>query len=85
MATADEIKKAYRKLAVVHHPDKGGDEEWFRNIAAAHKTLSDEDKRRRYGDFGDADGEAGDDLFSSLAEVFSSDVFKDAGIDIKLY
>ena len=33
--------------------------ELFRNVAAAHKTLPHEDKRRRYGDFGDADGEAG--------------------------
>ena len=38
---------------------RAADKERFRNVAAAHKTLSVEDKRRRYGDFGDADGEAG--------------------------
>lgn len=47
-ATQDEIKKAYRKLAVEHHPDKGGDESKFKEISEAYDTLGNEDKRRQY-------------------------------------
>jgi DnaJ family protein C protein 7 len=51
-ATEQQIKKAYRKLAIVHHPDKNpGDEEAaerFKEIQEAHETLSDEQKRERY-------------------------------------
>lgn len=47
-ATPDEIKKAYRKLASVHHPDKGGDTQHFQKIQSAYDTLSDPQKRRDY-------------------------------------
>lgn len=47
-ATADEIKKAYRRLASQHHPDKGGDVAQFQNIQVAYDTLSDENKRQQY-------------------------------------
>ena len=47
-ATQDEIKKAYRKLAVEHHPDKGGSEDKFKTIAQAYDILGDEDKRKQY-------------------------------------
>lgn len=47
-ATADEIKKAFRKLAVKYHPDAGGDEQKFKEISEAYETLSDEKKRREY-------------------------------------
>ena len=40
-ATADEIKKAYRKLALVNHPDKGGDPDKFKEIQAAYEILED--------------------------------------------
>lgn len=47
-ATPDEIKKAYRKLASQHHPDKGGDTTKFQEIQTAYDTLSDPDKRAMY-------------------------------------
>lgn len=47
-ATADEIKKAYRKLASQHHPDKGGDTAKFQQIEEAYRTLSDPEKRSQY-------------------------------------
>lgn len=47
-ATADEIKISYRRLAKVHHPDKGGDEELFKSINNAYSILSDVNKRRDY-------------------------------------
>ena len=46
-ASADEIKKAYRKLAREHHPDaSGGDEARFKEIQGAYDVLSDEEKRK---------------------------------------
>ena len=47
-AAPDEIKKAYRKLASQHHPDKGGDKAKFQDIQAAYDTLSNPDKRQQY-------------------------------------
>jgi DnaJ-class molecular chaperone len=47
-AKPDEIKKAYRKLASQHHPDKGGDKTKFQEIQSAYDTLSDTDKRQQY-------------------------------------
>jgi molecular chaperone DnaJ len=47
-ATQEEIKKAYKKKAVEHHPDKGGNEEEFKKISQAYDTLGDENKRRDY-------------------------------------
>lgn len=54
-ASPDEIKKAYRRLAVQHHPDKSsGDEAKFKEIGEAYEVLKDQDKRRRYDQFGHA-------------------------------
>jgi curved DNA-binding protein len=47
-ASADEIKRAYRKLASQHHPDKGGDKARFQEIQQAYDTLSDANKRSVY-------------------------------------
>jgi DnaJ-class molecular chaperone len=47
-ATEQDIKKAYRKLASKHHPDKGGDQEQFKRIQGAYEVLSDPNKRAQY-------------------------------------
>jgi molecular chaperone DnaJ len=84
-ASAEEIKKAYRKKAIQYHPDKNpGDEaaeEKFKEAAEAYEVLSDENKRARYDQFGHAgmSGSAGggfgggmsmDDIFSQFGDIF---------------
>ncbi len=87
-ATIEEIKKAYRKIALKYHPDRNlGDkeaEEKFKEAAEAYSVLSDPDKRRRYDQFGHAgvggvggsgfDGMNMDDIFSSFGDIFG-DIF----------
>lgn len=51
-ASDDEIKKAYRKLALEHHPDKGGDGEKFKEIGEAYEVLKDPQKKAQYDQFG---------------------------------
>ncbi len=53
-ASADEIKKAFRRAAVEHHPDRGGNEEKFKELNEAYEVLKDESKRKRYDQFGHA-------------------------------
>jgi len=53
-ASADEIKKAFRRAAVEHHPDRGGDEAKFKEVNEAYDVLKDSDKRKRYDQFGHA-------------------------------
>ena len=82
-ATEDEIKKAYRKLAIKYHPDKNpGDkeaEEKFKEAAEAYSVLSDSEKRSRYDQFGhsgvDNSGFSASDI--NLNDIFSAfgDIF----------
>lgn len=51
-ASQQEIKKAFRALAHIHHPDKGGDAQKFQQINRAYQTLSDPKKRSDYDRFG---------------------------------
>lgn len=53
-ASADEIKKAFRKHAIEHHPDRGGDEAKFKEVNEAYEVLKDDKKRQRYDQFGHA-------------------------------
>lgn len=58
-ASQDEIKKAFRKLAHQHHPDKGGDEKKFKEASEAYQVLSDEKKRSEYDTYGSVGGNHG--------------------------
>jgi molecular chaperone DnaJ len=90
-ASQDEIKKAYRKVAMQHHPDRNpGDkasEERFKEAAEAYEILNDSDKKAQYDRFGHnafgpgrggASGGAGmnmDDIFSQFGDIFGDDAF----------
>ncbi len=58
-ATDDEIKKAYRKLAMKHHPDRGGDQNKFKEISTAYDALSDPEKKRIIDMGGDPNAQPG--------------------------
>jgi len=58
-ATQDQIRKAYKKMAAKHHPDKGGDEAVFKDIQKAHEILGDERKRELYDQGGEEAVEQG--------------------------
>lgn len=74
-ATTEEIKKAYRKLAMQFHPDKAGEdkgsEEKFKQIAEAYEVLSDEEKRKNYDTFGSAKAQNVHDDFGDIRSQFS--------------
>jgi molecular chaperone DnaJ len=53
-ASADEIKKAFRKKAIEFHPDRGGNEDKFKEVNEAYEVLKDSSKRQRYDQFGHA-------------------------------
>jgi len=88
-ATADEIKKAYRKLAIQFHPDKNPDnpeaEEKFKEAAEAYEVLSNPEKKARYDQFGHQGlggnggfGGAGmnmEDIFSQFGDIFGGGGF----------
>tara|TARA_Y100000389_G_C17425158_1_gene499132 strand:- start:116 stop:1588 length:1473 start_codon:yes stop_codon:yes gene_type:complete len=52
-ATSNEIKKSFHKLAMKHHPDKGGDAKLFQEITQAHDVLSNPEKKEKYDQFGE--------------------------------
>lgn len=83
-ASADEIKKAFRKLAILYHPDKeGGDETKFKEVNEAYEVLKDSDKRQRYDQFGHAGvggGPSGGNPFEGFnGQSFNFD-FGDGGL-----
>jgi molecular chaperone DnaJ len=76
-ASAEEIKKAYRKLAREHHPDQGGDEARFKEIQGAYDLLSDPEKRKAYDQFGSSNGRGAPNFqefdlgdFGDLSDIF---------------
>ena len=90
-ASTDEIKKAYRKVAMQHHPDRNpgdkGAEEKFKEAAEAYEVLSDTDKKAQYDRYGHAGvsgngrgfgGRGGmnmEDIFSQFGDIFGEDIF----------
>lgn len=82
-ACQDEIKKAYRKLAVKQHPDKGGDPEKFKQINEAYSILGDPEKRKKYdsglidehGNNNGQDFSHGVDPFDIFSRFFNQDPF----------
>jgi DnaJ-class molecular chaperone len=73
-ASADEIKRAYRKLASQHHPDKGGDVKKFQEIEQAYRVLSDPQQRQQYDNpnpFGGFEGGAPFN-FDSIFDIFGA-------------
>ncbi|MGN6215293.1 molecular chaperone DnaJ [Parafilimonas sp.] len=90
-ASGDEIKKAYRKVAMLYHPDRNPGnkeaEEKFKEAAEAYEVLSDPDKKARYDRYGHAafaPGSGGfsgsqnvnmEDIFSQFGDIFGDDIF----------
>ena len=87
-ASSDEVKKAYRKVAMQFHPDRNpGDkaaEDKFKEAAEAYEVLSDADKRAQYDRFGHAGvsgngrssgGGGMEDIFSQFGDIFGDDIF----------
>lgn len=86
-ASADEIKKAFRKAAVKYHPDKeGGDETKFKEVNEAYEILKDQQKRQRYDQFGHAGvggnsgGSAGGNPFEGFGGQNVNFDFGDGGL-----
>ncbi len=87
-STTEEIKKAYRKLALQYHPDRNPNnkeaEEKFKEATEAYEVLSDEQKRQRYNQFGHEAMRGGqdfhqyrdiNDIFSTFGDIFGGTIF----------
>lgn len=70
-ASAEQIKKAYRKKAMEHHPDKGGDEKAFKQVHEAYETLSEDGRRRHYDAFGAAGAQSQNGRHFDFSDFFS--------------
>lgn len=81
-ASADEIKKAFRKEAIKHHPDRGGDEAKFKELNEAYEVLKDSSKKQRYDQFGHAGvgGNGGGDPFAGYGGQSQNFDFGDVGL-----
>ena len=75
-ANKDQLKKAYRKLAAQHHPDKGGDEDKFKEVNEAYSILSDDHKRQQYHAMKNGPQLNMEDLFGAFSG-FGLDPFAD--------
>ena len=76
-STSEQIKTAYKKLALKHHPDRGGDESLFKELTEAYGILSDPEKKSNYDKFGDVD-QSGIDINDIINNMFG---FGDINID----
>lgn len=89
-ASSDEIKAAYRKLALKYHPDRNPDhpeaDDLFKEATQAYEVLSDQDKRARYDQYGHEGIRGGmdytnfggiDDIFSQFGDIFGGSIFGD--------
>lgn len=70
-ATQEDIKKAYRRKAMEHHPDRGGDERSFKELQEAYDTLSDDGKKRNYDTYGSAAGPGQGGRHYDFSDFFS--------------
>jgi molecular chaperone DnaJ len=71
-APPEDLKRAYRRLAREHHPDAGGDEARFKEIAHAYDVLGDPERRARYDRFGDDGTRGGDPGFGGIGDVIDA-------------
>lgn len=69
-ASVDEIRKSYKKLAMEHHPDKGGDPEKFKEISQAHEILSDDQKKQHYDMTGSISEQQSSGMPFDMSEMF---------------
>ena len=83
-ASKDEIKKAFRKLAQKHHPDKGGDEAVFKEASEAYSILSDDKKRAEYDTYGQTFAGAGGPGGGQGFGGFDFSGFQQGGVEFDL-